>query len=267
MANPPGMDEWLKYVDANARTPQEREQMRADVYKRFGVEPPKRKRGGLAGLYDRNKGLIQAAVPTLAGMLIPGSALVSGAIAGGLARGLDRPGKGGIGLDLGQAAQGALTGAALGQAGRYLGGKVGVGPGAVPKVAAAPAATTAPQDIPAMLSDADYKKFNVIGADKTAPSVAGNLANTVSGTTPPAGASKLAGLLKPEAIGGITAGLGQAVGGYMEREAAGERLDFEKEQRELEQQRANRLAQLLAPMAGAQAGMVGAQYGGYGRMG
>jgi len=228
----------------------------------------KRKRGGLAGLYDRNKGLIQAAVPTLAGMLIPGLAPVSGAIAGGLARGLDRPGKGGIGLDLGQAAQGALTGAALGQAGRYLGGKVGVGPGAVPKAALAPAVTTAPQDIPAMVSDADYKKyFNIIGADKTAPSVAGNLVNTVSEITPPAGASKLAVLLKPEAIGGVTAGLGQALGGYMEREAGMEKINFEREQRELEQQRANRLAQLLAPMAGAQTRMVGAQYGGYGRMG
>lgn len=260
MANPPGMDEWLKYADANARTPQEREKMRADVYKRFGVEPPKRKRGGLAGLYDRNKGLIQAAVPTLAGMLIPGSALVSGAIAGGLARGLDRPGKGGIGLDLGQAAQGALTGAALGQAGRYLGGKVGIGQGAVPKAASVAAQQPA---MPYRAGASDAELVRMFPKEDVVAGAAGG----AGGAGAPAGASKLAGLLKPEAIGGITAGLGQAVGGYMEREAGLERLSFEEEQRKLEQQRANRLAQLLAPMAGAQAGMVGAQYGGYGRMG
>lgn len=244
MANQAAIDSWLKYVDQTARTPEERERMRADVYKRFGVEPPKKKRGGLAGLYDRNKGLIQAAIPTLAGMLIPGvNAMVAGGLAGGLARGLDRPGKGGVGLDLGQAAQGALTGAALGQAGRYLGGKMGVGPGAVPK--AAP--TAAPQRV------LDPSRGGYV-----------DVGGTVDAAQAP---SKLAGLLKPEAIGGITAGLGQAVGGYMEREAAGERLDFEKEQRKLEEERANRLAQLLAPMAGAQAGLVGSQYGGYGRMG
>lgn len=257
MANPPGLDAWLKYADQTARTPEEREKMRADIYARFGVEAPKKKRGGLAGLYDRNKGLIQAAVPALAGMLIPGSALVSGAIAGGLARGLDRPGKGGVGLDFGQAAQGALTGAALGQAGRYLGGKVGIGQGAVPKAASVAAQQPA---MPYRAGASDAELVRMFPKEDVAASVAG-------GATPPAGASKLAGLLKPEAIGGITAGLGQAVGGYMEREAAGERLDFEEEQRKLEQQRANRLAQLLAPMAGAQAGLVGSQYGGYGRMG
>lgn len=257
MANPPGLDAWLKYADQTARTPEEREKMRADIYARFGVEAPKKKRGGLAGLYDRNKGLIQAAVPALAGMLIPGSALVSGAIAGGLARGLDRPGKGGVGLDFGQAAQGALTGAALGQAGRYLGGKVGIGQGAVPKAASVAAQQPA---MPYRAGASDAELVRMFPKEDVAASVAG-------GATPPAGTSKLAGLLKPEAIGGITAGLGQAVGGYMEREAAGDRLDFEEEQRKLEQQRANRLAQLLAPMAGAQAGLVGSQYGGYGRMG
>jgi hypothetical protein len=263
MANPPGLDAWLKYADQNARTPEEREKMRADIYARFGVEPPKKKRGGLAGLYDRNKGLIQAAIPTLAGMLIPGvNAMVAGGLAGGLARGLDRPGKGGVGLDLGQAAQGALTGAALGQAGRYLGGKMGVGPGAVPKAATGATGGYSPEFTSAGRSANDVAAMQQLGAGSTTASV-----GSTSVPSSMAGASKLSALLKPEAIGGITAGAGQALGGYMEREAAGERLDFEREQRELEQQRANRLAQLLAPMAGAQAGLVGSQYGGYGRMG
>lgn len=263
MANPPGLDAWLKYADQTARTPEEREKMRADIYARFGVEAPKKKRGGLAGLYDRNKGLIQAAIPTLAGMLIPGvNAMVAGGLAGGLARGLDRPGKGGVGLDFGQAAQGALTGAALGQAGRYLGGKMGIGQGAVAKAAPAATGSYSPEFVGAGRSAGDMAAMQQVGAGSTT-AVTGGAGSAGGGM----GKFNLSTLLKPEAIGGITAGAGQALGGYMEREAAGERLDFEEEQRKLEQQRANRLAQLLAPMAGAQAGLVGSQYGGYGRMG
>jgi hypothetical protein len=96
-----------------------------------GLEKETKKRGGVAGAYDRNKAIVQAAVPTLAGMLIPGGA-IAGAVAGGLARGLDRPGKGGIGLDLGQAARGAVTGAALGKLGSMAGKGLGIGPGATP---------------------------------------------------------------------------------------------------------------------------------------
>ena len=82
-----------------------------------GLEQEKKTRGGVAGAYDRNKALVQAAVPLIAGALIPGSSMIAGALAGGAARGLDREGKGGIGLDLGQAAKGAAAGALLGSAG------------------------------------------------------------------------------------------------------------------------------------------------------
>jgi len=100
-----------------------------------GLEQEKKKRGGVAGTYDRNKELVQAALPVLAGMFLPGSSMLTGALAGGLGRGLDREGKGGIGLDLGQAAKGAMTGAALGQLGGAAGSKLGVaklGAGAAP---------------------------------------------------------------------------------------------------------------------------------------
>jgi hypothetical protein len=82
-----------------------------------GLEQEKKTRGGVAGAYDRNKALVQAAVPLIAGALIPGSSMIAGALAGGAARGLDREGKGGIGLDLGQAAKGAFTGAVMGNLG------------------------------------------------------------------------------------------------------------------------------------------------------
>jgi len=107
------------------------------VRAKYGMEAEKRKRGGFAGAYDRNKGLIQAALPTLAGFLVPGSSMLAGALTGGLARGLDRPGQRGIGLDLGQAARGAATGAALGG----LGGGFRGAPAApaAPKAPAMPA--------------------------------------------------------------------------------------------------------------------------------
>ena len=87
------------------------------VRAKYGMASEEKRRGGLAGFYDRNKQLIQAGLPTLAGMFIPGGGAVAGAITGGLARGLDRPGQGGVALNLGQAARGAATGAALGSLG------------------------------------------------------------------------------------------------------------------------------------------------------
>lgn len=89
-----------------------------------GLDKESKKRGGVAGAYDRNKALVQAAAPVLAGMLLPGiGSAAAGAITGGLARGLDRPGKGGIGLDLGAAAKGAVAGAGMGQLGGAIGSK------------------------------------------------------------------------------------------------------------------------------------------------
>jgi hypothetical protein len=74
-----------------------------------------RKRGGLAGLYDRNKGLIRTAATGLAGAF--GSPLAAAAL-GAAMRGLDRPGKGGIGLDIGEAARGGLEGYGMGKLGQ-----------------------------------------------------------------------------------------------------------------------------------------------------
>jgi hypothetical protein len=71
-----------------------------------------RKRGGLAGLYDRNKGLIRTGA-TIGATLLGGPA--AGAATGAAFRGLDREGKRGIGFDVGQGALGALEGYAMGK--------------------------------------------------------------------------------------------------------------------------------------------------------
>lgn len=71
-----------------------------------------RRRGGLAGLYDRNKGLIRTAA-TIGGSLLGGPA--AGAAIGAAFRGLDREGKRGIGFDVGQGLRGAAEGYATGK--------------------------------------------------------------------------------------------------------------------------------------------------------
>jgi hypothetical protein len=85
-----------------------------------------RKRGGLAGFYDRNKKIIKPVAAGLAGML---GTPALGAAVGAAFGGLDREGKKGIGLDLGGAAKGGLAGYAAGSAGKALGNIKGMGGG------------------------------------------------------------------------------------------------------------------------------------------
>lgn len=92
-----------------------RNELRADA----GLGKEKKKRGGVAGLYDRNKSWAIPAATALAGLATGG--LATPIAAGALAGGLDREGKGGIGFDLGGAARGALSGAATGGLGVGLG--------------------------------------------------------------------------------------------------------------------------------------------------
>lgn len=100
-----------------------------------------RKRGGLAGIYDRNKGLIKAVAPIAAGF-IPGIGPAVGA-ALGAAMGADKEGKGYFsGFDAGGAVMGGLSGyggAKLGQSAKSGLGKLftgGVSP--VDKLTGAP---------------------------------------------------------------------------------------------------------------------------------
>lgn len=71
-----------------------------------------RKRGGLAGLYDRNKGLFRTGA-TIGASLLGGP--LAGAATGAAFRGLDREGKRGIGFDIGQGLRGGLEGYGVGQ--------------------------------------------------------------------------------------------------------------------------------------------------------
>lgn len=77
-----------------------------------------RKRGGLAGIWDRNKQIIKPVASGLAGLL---GTPALGAAVGAAMGGLDREGKGGIGFDLKQGAMGGLAGYGAGQIGSGIG--------------------------------------------------------------------------------------------------------------------------------------------------
>lgn len=115
-----------------------RKELRADA----GLGKEKKKRGGVAGAYDRNK---QWAVPlTLAALgMIPGVGPGISALAGAGIDGLDREGQGGIGFDVGGAVQGAAKGYAAGALGNTAGRFLGVGSAPVPVGAASATASGA----------------------------------------------------------------------------------------------------------------------------
>jgi hypothetical protein len=83
-----------------------------------------RKRGGLAGLYDRNKGIIKTVAPIAAGF-IPGVGPLIGAGIGAAIGGLDRPGKSGIGLDPFKAVTGGIQGYGGAKMGQSIKGGLG----------------------------------------------------------------------------------------------------------------------------------------------
>jgi hypothetical protein len=253
-----------------------------------GLAKEAKKRGGVAGAYDRNKAIVQAAVPVLAGMLMPGiGSAAAGALTGGLARGLDRPGKGGIGLDLGQAARGAITGAGLGQLGGAVGSRFGIskiGMGGGTGGAAAPAPAAAPRAVQPSISSANMQMPSSLpsaggaagGAPAFTPSAAGQAASSrIAGmgsqmqnmlTGGQAGRQTLAGraldfakanpMVTSAALGGISDVMGQRSQQALEEQRLQQQqsqfqqqFDVSEEERKRRQAEANRLASLFMPRA------------------
>ncbi len=151
-----------------------------------------KKRGGLAGIWDRNKNIIKPIATVGAGLL--GGPAAAAALNGAMS-GLDREGKSGIGFDVGKGAMGAATGAAMGSAAGGLKNMVmsKLGAGAMPALGG-----TAPGNL-----------IGVTGATGSAaiPGAAGMAAPSVTGGI---GHSIMGALKDPKAL----AAIGQtAVGG------------------------------------------------------
>lgn len=204
-----------------------------------------RKRGGLAGIWDRGKKYIKPIATFTAGMVNPALGAAVGAAMGGL----DREGKGGIGFDVKQGAIGGVQGYGMGKLGALAKGKAaglftGAGKGAASTVGTGP------------------------GFSDVTSRIAGNAPEMVSRVNPaalfsPAAPNNLSTLgrvgdflTKNQGLVSGAAKAGAAVlGQQAERDQYGEqlaiqreRLELEREQDRREQERRERVARLLMPL-------------------
>jgi hypothetical protein len=253
-----------------------------------------RKRGGIAGLYDRNKGVIQAAAPVLAGMV---GGPLAGAAVGAAMRGLDREGKSGIGFDVGQGIKGGLSGYGSGAAGAGL---KNMFTGQVAKLGASRAAAKAGEAVASMPSATTVMPQGLAGlgsAAVPAPAAAGfDAAQYIAGqgpsqvaskamtlgkgvtTTTPARSSlaRAAGAVKDKA-GSITGGIPDALktkeglgfaGSALQTGASilGSQAQAAQAQQEYDdqQQQLQARAEMMALFAPQMAGNLGMQFGGAG---
>jgi hypothetical protein len=147
-----------------------------------------RKRGGLAGLYDRNKGLIRTA-STIGASLLGGPG--AGAAVNAAFRGFDRPGQRGIGFDLGQGAQGAVEGYGIGSMtksaqsglGRLFGARGAAAGGGLP--AELPGMDMTPRLTPGM-TRSSVGGMDLTGGPSMAARPVGSMAAPVTRAAPPA---------------------------------------------------------------------------------
>lgn len=146
-----------------------------------------RKRGGAAGLWDRNKGWLKSVVPAALGA-IPGVGVPLAVGAGAAMRGLDRPGKRGIGLDVGQAVRGGLEGYGMGKLGQ--GARAGIGKMLAPKAATGitPGLSNAEvaRQLNPMLSGAPRAATGTAGGGSLAQMVAPSVAASAAPSAAPA---------------------------------------------------------------------------------
>ena len=228
-----------------------------------GLEQESKTRGGVAGAYDRNKALVKTAATGLAGLL--GGPMAS-SLVGGAIGGLDRPGRGGIGFDLGGAARGAATGAATGAlaatgAGALRGamGPLGAVQGAVQ------GARGYAQQIPGLRQ--------MVGGEGGLPAMRGvgtgarvvDAARTAQGAVGGAGQMAAAApsalrslLTNPQVLAGAAGGVADVMGQRSQQriqeqqlaqqgEQFQQRFGVEEEERKRQQEQANRLAAMFMP--------------------
>lgn len=213
-----------------------------------------RKRGGLAGIWDRNKHIIKPAASVLAGVV--GTPALGAAVGAGLS-GLDREGKRGIGFDVGQGLKGAATGYALGSLGsgaaKAFGGAgkvrslIGLGRGNAPAaISTAPAAVAA---APSAASSVAPLGTAAKVASKAAKA-GGWLKNAQNAQTAVSGLATVAGLADARgerAAQREQSALQEREVALRERTAADERADLERRR----QSAAQLLPLLLAGMNGS----------------
>jgi hypothetical protein len=222
-----------------------------------------RKRGGLAGIWDRNKKVIKPIAEIGASLL--GGPMASAGI-GALMEGLDRPGKSGISFDAGAGLRGGIQGYGVGQGTQLVKGgakalmsQMGTGAAApaAPSLASAGELPAAPSQV-SLASKYPTPSFS--------PSSASMGASPVSSASSGGGSSLMSKIGRgvstgmdwaekhPMATQGIAKGISsmlpnQETAALAEKNRLTQRqLDLEERQYTDEQERRKRIAQLLLPM-------------------
>jgi len=246
-----------------------------------------RKRGGLAGLYDRNKGLIRTA-STIGASLLGGPA--AGAAVGAAFRGFDRPGQSGIGFDVGQGLRGAAEGYTTGKLTQA--GQAGLSKLFAPKAAGMSAGmgggmgSALPADLPMSgapsmgMAPTAAGSMNV-GAPRMAAPDIGSLLKPAQRETGRGFGRAVADFTKglegrSKTIEGITKGIQMALpnpasdAALMNAETQRRQLEMQQAQMNLRNRQDEQLAQLLMPlyqqMMQSRVAMPPTSLGGYLRM-
>jgi len=204
-----------------------------------------RKRGGVAGFYDRKKGFIKALAPIALGA-IPGIGMPL-AVAAGAAMGADKEGKGYFkNFDVGGALKGGVAGYGQGATGAGIKGLL---------TGAAKSGVSATEGARQALSDYNRPVSKIFSSGGGAAGSAGTTSPGV--TTPnPTNLSKLgdAATKYKDLIAaggkGIQLALPDAASdaAYMNAETNRMRLEQEQSQEKMEEERRRRIAELLMPM-------------------
>ena len=205
-----------------------------------------RKRGGLAGFYDKNKGLIKTLAPIALGA-IPGIGMPL-AVAAGAAMGADKEGKGYFkNFDVGGALKGGVAGYGQGATGAGIKGLL---------TGAAKSGVSATEGARQALSDYNRPVSKIFSSGGGAAGSAGT--TPPPGTTPDPTKLQRLGKAATEYKDLIAAGgkglqtvfsnddAGEAA--YMNAETNRMRLEEEKNQVKTEEERRRRIAELLMPM-------------------
>lgn len=230
------------------KTLEERFAARNAVRAKYGMEPEKKTRGGLAGAYDRNKKLVSAAATT-AGFLMGGPA--GAGLARGAVQGLDRPGEGGIGFDVRRGAKGLAEGYGAGSVAKI--GQAGLQKLFTPGGTSAPLKPMAAPAGPSVGSAAT--PMGSVGSTTTpatAPAIApvAAAAPTVPAESPKPGmlSRLLTTAQKPEVLAPLVGGVADVLGSAQDRAVKERQVKLEEEQLRMEQERKARMAELLMPL-------------------
>lgn len=218
-----------------------------------------RKRGGLAGIWDRNKKIIKPLATGIAGALTGGA---GAAVLGGLMSGLDREGKKGIGFDIGQGARGAIAGYGTGMAGAGVKGLLTGG------TAGAKAALSNYNRLPFGLGGSETAGVGPLAPQQAVgqgggffPGTGGagvNPMDALRGTAPSAKSfgSRALGFAREnkDLIGMAAKGIQSAMpdpaneAAFMNAETQRLRFEEEARQNKMDDERRRRIAELLMPM-------------------